>query len=86
LTPGGPADPIASRVAARLSRLSGQPITPGQATLAWLRTKGIVAVTTSSSEERLRQQRVVFEDGFPFRWTEEEMSAYEAFSHWNGTM
>ena len=45
-----------------------------------------MAVTTSSREERLREQRVVFEDEFPFRWTEEEMRAYEAHPGWNGTV
>lgn len=82
---GGPADAVVEKVAKRLSKLTGREITPGQATLGWLRSKGIVAVTTSSKEERLKEQLVPFEEDFPL-WTEEEINAYEAFPTWNGTI
>jgi hypothetical protein len=43
--PDGPADAVAEKIARRLSHETGLAITPGQATLNWLRTKGIAVVT-----------------------------------------
>ncbi|KAL7416057.1 NADP-dependent oxidoreductase domain-containing protein [Mrakia frigida] len=83
--PGGPADSIVEKVAKRLSKATGKIITPGQATLGWLCSKGIVAVTTSSKEERLKEQLVPFEKDFP-AWTEKEIREYEAFPGWNETI
>jgi len=47
--PGGPVDAPVYAAAARLKA------TPGQVLLAWLHAKGIVIVTTSSKEERLKE-------------------------------
>lgn len=44
-----------------------------------------MAVTTSSKEERLKEQLVPFEKDFP-AWTEKEIREYEAFPGWNETI
>ena len=45
----GPVDPVYERLAAKYG------VTPGEVALRWVLDQGIVTVTTSSSEERLRQ-------------------------------
>lgn len=48
-SPGGPVDPVVSTIAARLN------ISAAQVLLKWVRSKGVVVVTTSSKKERLAE-------------------------------
>ena len=43
--PGGPVDPILSRIAVRLTKAADTPVTPAQVLQLWLRKKGIPYVT-----------------------------------------
>lgn len=61
----GPAVGVGEKIAHRLSNDTGNEVTVGQTILAWLRTKGIVAVTTSSKDYRQREQLVPFKNDFP---------------------
>jgi len=49
--PGGPLDPVLARIAKRL----GPNATPAQVLFAWIHSKGVVIVTTSSKKERLHE-------------------------------
>nr|XP_031858293.1 uncharacterized protein CI109_006264 [Kwoniella shandongensis]KAA5525365.1 hypothetical protein CI109_006264 [Kwoniella shandongensis] len=75
-TPGGPADKVGETIAIELSKRYGQEVTVGQTILDWLRSTGVVAVTTSSKDYRLREQLAVFQDDFPLL-TAEEAKSYE---------
>ncbi|KAL7408938.1 oxidoreductase [Mrakia frigida] len=75
--PGGPADPIGERIADRISTVSGGiKVTVAQTILDWLKTKNIVAVTTSGKDFRQKEQLQVFQESFP-PLTEEEIKEYE---------
>ncbi|CDZ97194.1 Aldo/keto reductase family proteins [Phaffia rhodozyma] len=75
--PGGPADAIAEQVAHRISTVKGDvDITVSQATLDWVKTKGIVIVTTSGKNFRQKEQLEVVQNDFP-EWLDEEIEAYE---------
>jgi diketogulonate reductase-like aldo/keto reductase len=77
-TPDGDIRPdiIGKHIADRLAQDTASHVTVGQAIAAWLKTRHILHVTTSSQEFRMRQQLRVFAEGFP-ELTEPEMQAYE---------
>ncbi|KAH8928643.1 Aldo/keto reductase [Atractiella rhizophila] len=74
--PGGPIDEVAARIAKRLSGEVGYEVNQGQVALAWLKAKGIVAVTTTDKEKRLRENLEVFSHNWP-SLTEEEVKEYD---------
>ncbi|PCH37781.1 oxidoreductase [Wolfiporia cocos MD-104 SS10] len=51
----GPVDPVLAVAAARLTKDIGKQVSPGQVLHLWLRARGIVAVTTSTKEERIKE-------------------------------
>jgi diketogulonate reductase-like aldo/keto reductase len=53
--PGSPVVPIVESIRARLEQKTGGPVSGGQVLTKWLNQKGIVVVTTSSKEARLRE-------------------------------
>ncbi|BGP40924.1 hypothetical protein JCM10450v2_004928 [Rhodotorula kratochvilovae] len=52
---GGPIKPVLERIATRLSKETGKEVDATLALLLWTRAKGVVAVTTSSKEERIKK-------------------------------
>lgn len=52
---GGPLDTVLPGIRERLEKTRGQPVTQGQVLLKWLQQKGILVVTTSSKEDRLKE-------------------------------
>ncbi|KAK2466800.1 hypothetical protein APHAL10511_001058 [Amanita phalloides] len=53
--PGGPLDGILESIRKRLETTRGQPVTSGQVLTQWLRSKGVIVVTTSSKESRIKE-------------------------------
>ncbi|TCD63623.1 hypothetical protein EIP91_005174 [Steccherinum ochraceum] len=72
--PNGPVTSVVERAAKRLSEVRGQPVTTGQVLQVWLRQQGIVVISTSNKEERLKEYLDV--PNLP-PLTEEEMQAIE---------
>ncbi|GAA5824516.1 hypothetical protein JCM11251_000455 [Rhodosporidiobolus azoricus] len=56
---GGPIKPVLERIAARLTKESGKEVDAAQALLLWTRAKGVVAVTASGNEERIKKLAAV---------------------------
>lgn len=52
---GGPIKPILEKIAARLSSETGREVDAAMALLLWIRTKGVISVTASSNEERIKK-------------------------------
>ncbi|KAI0831295.1 Aldo/keto reductase [Trametes gibbosa] len=52
---GGPVDPVLSTIRARLEKDTGKTVSEGQVLGLWLRAQGVVEVTTSSKEERVKE-------------------------------
>ncbi|PCH37783.1 Aldo/keto reductase [Wolfiporia cocos MD-104 SS10] len=52
---GGPVDPVLAAIAERLSKDTGKQVSLGQILHLWLRARGIVAITTSTKEERIKE-------------------------------
>jgi len=52
---GGPLDTVLPSICKRLENTRGQPVTQGQVLLKWLQQQGILVVTTSSKEERMKE-------------------------------
>ncbi|GJN91260.1 hypothetical protein Rhopal_004279-T1 [Rhodotorula paludigena] len=52
---GGPIKPILEKIAARLSSETGREVDAAMAQLLWIRTKGVISVTASSNEERIKK-------------------------------
>ncbi|KAK4689037.1 hypothetical protein P7C73_g1072, partial [Tremellales sp. Uapishka_1] len=79
-TPGGPADDVGKVIAKRLSHDYGSEVTYSQVILDWLKSTGVLAVTTTSNEGRLKEQLVPFGSKFPLLTAAEvrafELSAY----------
>ncbi|KZT30224.1 Aldo/keto reductase [Neolentinus lepideus HHB14362 ss-1] len=59
--PGGPLDPILSKLRTRLAGTWGRPVTDGQILFKWCLQKGIVVVTTSSKEDRMKEYLAVLD-------------------------
>jgi len=74
--PGGPADAVGNAIAKRLSKDTGSEVTYAQVIFDWLKSTGILAVTTTSNEGRLKEQREPFADNFPLL-TAEEVRTFE---------
>ncbi|KAI0748112.1 Aldo/keto reductase [Daedaleopsis nitida] len=53
--PGGPVDPVLASIRQRLEKDSGKNVTDGQVLGLWLRYQGVVEVTTTSKEERVKE-------------------------------
>lgn len=53
--PDGPLAPVLESIAKSLSEKRGKAVSTGQVLQVWLRQKGVVAVSTSSKVERLRE-------------------------------
>ncbi|KAK7054693.1 hypothetical protein VNI00_003156 [Paramarasmius palmivorus] len=53
--PSGPVDPILETIASRLSKDSGRTAQPGHVLTKWLLQKGIIVVTTSSKQSRIKE-------------------------------
>lgn len=53
--PGGPLDPVIEKIRARLESTRGQPVSIGQVLNKWLQQYGILVVTTSNKEGRMRE-------------------------------
>ncbi|KAL0066459.1 hypothetical protein AAF712_006502 [Marasmius tenuissimus] len=53
--PGGPLDPVLEKIAQRLSKESGKTVSAGHILTKWQIQKGIVVVTTSSKESRIKE-------------------------------
>lgn len=54
-TGGGPLKPILQRIAHRISSETGREVDSAAALLLWTRGKGVVAVTASGNEERIKK-------------------------------
>ncbi|KDQ60965.1 hypothetical protein JAAARDRAFT_31962 [Jaapia argillacea MUCL 33604] len=52
---GGPLDPIVASIRERLEKSRGKPVTESQVYVKWILQKGVVAITTSSNEGRVKQ-------------------------------
>ncbi|EIW60362.1 Aldo/keto reductase [Trametes versicolor FP-101664 SS1] len=52
---GGPVDPVLATIRARLEKDTGKNVTEGQVLGLWLRAQGVVEVTTSTKEERVKE-------------------------------
>ncbi|THH17240.1 hypothetical protein EW146_g3539 [Bondarzewia mesenterica] len=52
---GGPVDPVLISIAERLSKTTGKTVQEGHVLMLWQRYKGIVFVTTTSKEARLKE-------------------------------
>ncbi|TFK51366.1 Aldo/keto reductase [Heliocybe sulcata] len=59
--PGGPLDPVLSSVRTRLEQTWGKPVTEGQVLFKWCLQKGVVVVTTSSKEDRMKEYLAVLD-------------------------
>ncbi|ESK89844.1 nadp-dependent d-sorbitol-6-phosphate dehydrogenase [Moniliophthora roreri MCA 2997] len=53
--PGGPVDPVLDSIAARLSKDSGKTVQPSHVLTKWLLQKGVIVVTTSSKQSRIKE-------------------------------
>lgn len=51
----GPLDALLPAIRERLEKMRGKPVTRGQVLLKWLQQKGIIVVTTSSKEDRIKE-------------------------------
>ncbi|ORY89678.1 conjugated polyketone reductase C1 [Leucosporidium creatinivorum] len=58
-TGGGPLKPILQRIAHRISSETGREVDSAAALLLWTRAKGVVAVTASGNEERIKKLAAV---------------------------
>ncbi|KAI0636984.1 Aldo/keto reductase [Trametes polyzona] len=52
---GGPVDPVLSSIRERLEKDTGKKVTEGQVLGLWLRAQGVVEITTSTKEERVKE-------------------------------
>jgi diketogulonate reductase-like aldo/keto reductase len=52
---GGPVDPVLIAISARLGNRHGKPVTAGQILIKWMKQKGLIVVTTTSKEERVKE-------------------------------
>ncbi|KAL0570812.1 hypothetical protein V5O48_011148 [Marasmius crinis-equi] len=52
---GGPVDPVLEKIAERLSKEAGKTVTPGHVLTKWQIQKGVIVVTTSSKESRIKE-------------------------------
>jgi len=52
---GGPLDSVIPTIRERLEKTRGKPVTDGQTLLKWFQAKNILAVTTSTKEERIKE-------------------------------
>ncbi|TFK54798.1 Aldo/keto reductase [Heliocybe sulcata] len=56
---GGPLDPVLAKITERISKTGGKSVSEGQVLSKWLLQKGVVVVTTSSKEERIKEYLAV---------------------------
>ncbi|CAE6351560.1 unnamed protein product [Rhizoctonia solani] len=73
--PGGPVDSVIERIAKRL----GPKVTPAQVLMSWIRSKGVVVVTTTSRKERIQEYLSTF--GLPPLTKEDVDAIDEAGKH-----
>ncbi|KZT26510.1 Aldo/keto reductase [Neolentinus lepideus HHB14362 ss-1] len=52
---GGPLDPVLAKITGRVTKTRGKPVSEGQVLSKWLLQKGVIVVTTSSKEERVKE-------------------------------
>ncbi|KAF9564165.1 Aldo/keto reductase, partial [Agrocybe pediades] len=73
--PGGPVDSALESAAQRLTQASNKKVSTTQVIFAWVKAKGMVIVTTSSSKQHLEEYMAV---GDLPELTEEEIAAIDA--------
>ncbi|BGP40923.1 hypothetical protein JCM10449v2_004888 [Rhodotorula kratochvilovae] len=52
---GGPLKPVLEKIASRLSSETGESVDAAMALLVWMRTKGVISVTASMNEDRIKK-------------------------------